>query len=108
MHAGQLKQIVDLIEATQVKDARGDLTEQWNVYASVHADIQPLIGKKGFEMHHQNYQADYKIVIRFIADIASAMRIRYQGKTYRMVAPPVNTGMRNVQLELYCVEVVHD
>jgi SPP1 family predicted phage head-tail adaptor len=91
---------------TQTADGMGGFSESWSTFATVFGAIWPTSAKEIVSNSALSGQITHKIRIWYLASVLSAMRILFNGRTFNIVAPPINTNEANVTLDLLCMEVV--
>lgn len=99
-----LRHRVEILEHTVTRDAIGGQSTTWSTCATVWAAIEPMSTRERWARHDMNASADFKITIRYLAAVRSAMRIAYDGRTFeiRGVKDPT---MKKRWLELACEEI---
>lgn len=102
MKAGSLRHRVTIQENAALKDAAGSQKPYWVDVCTVYAAIKPLSGRELIVSQAENSEINVRIVIRYRAGITASMRIVYQNTIYAIVAPPINTDMRNAELQIMC------
>jgi len=102
MKAGSLRQKITIQENAALNDATGSQKPVWQDVCTVQAAIKPLSGRELIVSQAENSEISVRIVIRYRAGITAAMRIVYQNTIYAIVAPPINTDMRNTELQIMC------
>lgn len=97
--AGQLDQRIALQRLTRIPDGGGGYAEDWQTYATVWAYVRPMSGRERYQAQQLEAAANYRITIRYRADIDPADRILWRGKilNIRFIA---NAGPRDLYLTL--------
>ena len=103
MRAGRLDRriiIQQFSPASPAIDADGEPSGSWTTLDAVWAEILPLKGTEKMQGQQELAQADYKIYIRYRADVTPVHRISYAGNIYDILTVlPIG---RNKGLELQC------
>lgn len=102
MQAGKLRHRVTFQKNAGLKDNVGSRKQIWVDVCTVNAEIKPLSAREVLASKAVMSDVSVKIIIRYRADITSAMRIEYKGVIYSIVGEPINTDMRNRELQLMC------
>lgn len=106
--AGAFRNKVTVKNVTETVGSYGGITQTWATYAIRMAVIEPLRGREFFNAQQLNSEASLKITFRYdsiTAAITSKMQIVFGNHTYLIVAPPINVGMFNQQIECMCKEL---
>jgi SPP1 family predicted phage head-tail adaptor len=104
MRAGNLRNYVTIQSATESFDGNGELILTWATFASVWAEVTPLVGREYFASKQVNAEVTGKVRIRYLAGVTSEMRIIDGTKTYQIEAV-MNIENRNEELVLLVKEV---
>lgn len=102
MKAGSLRHKITIQENAALNDAAGSQKPVWVDVCTVQAAIKPLSGRELIVSQAENSEISVRIVIRYRAGITASMRIVYCNTIYAIVAPPINTDMRNTELQIMC------
>ena len=102
MKAGSLRHKITIQENAALNDGAGSQKAVWQDVCTVHAAIKPLSGRELIVSQAENSEISVRIVIRYRTGITASMRIVYQNTIYAIVAPPINTDMRNTELQIMC------
>ncbi|MBO6204601.1 MAG: phage head closure protein [Selenomonas sp.] len=105
----ELKQRITILHPVTEQDAAGNLVEQDRTeVATVWAKVLPYAAKISDGYAEEVKEVDYRIAIRYRADIKVADIIRWQGKTLQQTAPPYGKDGKRQWLILECRELVED
>jgi len=104
MRYGQLTKRVTLQAPSASADSYGATGSTWTDVADVWASIEPIQGREFFSAQQVNAEATHRIRIRYRAGVTAAMRLKYGARFFELTAPPINTGERDNELVLMCVE----
>lgn len=102
MQAGKLRHRVIFEKNAGLKDAAGSRKPIWVDVCTVNAEIKPLSAREVLASKAVMSDVSVKIIIRYRSDITSAMRIKYKDTIYSIVGEPINTDMRNRELQIMC------
>lgn len=102
MKAGSLRHKITIQENAALNDAAGSQKPVWQDVCTVQAAIKPLSGRELIVSQAENSEISVRIVIRYRTGITASMRIVYGNTIYAIVAPPINTDMRNTELQIMC------
>lgn len=108
MRAGRLSTQVTIeqrVTGSPQQSATGEPNEAWGTYATVWADVQPMLGRERVASQQVQSEVDTKIRVRWMRGvtdaITAAMRVNASGVIYNINAP-VNVNNRNREWLLYC------
>lgn len=104
MRIGRLRHWINIEHLVSEDDGGGGLVSGWVPFAEIWAGVEPLRGQQRFEAQKLNPKLTHRIVIRYLAGITAAMRIKFGGRIFSIEAPPLNPDERNQTLELLCSE----
>ena len=104
MRAGDLRHLVTIQKNTPTADGMGGLVAVWTTLTTAWAAIWPVSAKERVSNQQLETQLTHKIRIRYQSGIASANRVRF-GARYFKVVSIINQDERNIQLDLLCTEV---
>lgn len=83
MRAGELNRLIDIDQATDVRDAAGGVTQTWTIFAAdVSAKVMPKRGREHVSGDRINVEFDTVFRIRYLPGVVAKMRLRYEGVTY--------------------------
>lgn len=80
--------------------------EEWQDVKSVWAMIKTLQGREFFQAASVQAEIISRFVIRYTVGITNEMRIIYKGRTFEIIAPPINDDEMNKTLTIVCKELV--
>lgn len=107
-HAGLKRHKITIQSATESADSYGGTTQTWATYTTCWACIEPLSGREFFSAQQVNAELTSKITVGYDSKtsvVTQKMRITYNGRTFRIVAPPINIEERNREILLMCSEL---
>jgi SPP1 family predicted phage head-tail adaptor len=102
MKAGSLRNRVTIQENATLKDNTGSQKPVWVDVFSTHAAIKPLSGRELIASQAENSEISVRIVIRYRTGVTASMRVVHGETIYAIVSPPINTDMRNTELQIMC------
>ncbi len=105
----ELKQRITILRPVTEQDGEGNLVERDRTeVATVWAKVLPYAAKISDGYAEEVKEVDYRIAIRYRADIKVTDIIRWQGKTLQQTAPPYGKDGKHQWLILECRELVED
>jgi SPP1 family predicted phage head-tail adaptor len=107
MHAGNLKHRIIIQQRTNTQDASGQPLETWSTFATVWANITPLIGRDYLAARQLVDEVDHDVTIRYRSGVLPKMRISYDGRTFEIISV-INKDEGDAWMYLKCKEVVDD
>ena len=90
LNSGQFRHLITFQKNMVTQDELGQETSEWQDFKSAMAMIKTLQGREYFEARQTQSETAVRFVIRYTPEIEGDMRILYDGKTYDIVAPPIN------------------
>lgn len=93
---GRLRHRIKITELKRVQNETTlEISESWETYAEVWADIAPSSGREFIAAQAVASKVTGRMTIRYRDDITSEMRIVYRGKTYNIEAalPDMESGI---------------
>ena len=102
--SGKLRKYITLERMTYTQDATtNEPVEDWKVWGSVWANIDPIAGDEQFASQQVQGKATHTVTIRYIEGMTGQWRARYAGRIFQ-VETPLNVEERNRELKLLCIE----
>lgn len=100
MRSGRLRQRVTLQTRDTTPDAYGQQPTTWSDFAaSVPAEVVPLSGREFVAAGGTQDEVLARVTIRYMAGVAPAMRLVFDGETYNIAAVlPDPTARRHLTL----------
>lgn len=86
MDAGKLPHRIVIEQDTTGADASGGVTHVWAPFATVWGWIEPLSAHRLFQAMQANADTQGIVHIRYVAGLLPTMRIKYSGRTFRIVS----------------------
>ena len=84
MNVGRMRYRIDIEDYISSTDLDGFVTEDWNNFATVWADIIPVSGKEYFSSAQILEEVTNKIYIRYISSIKTTMRIIFGDRIFNI------------------------
>ena len=105
MRAGRLRFRVTIEEATEVRNAVGEVVQEWAPVKTIYAAIDPLRGEERLSVQQVKPTIDTKITARTLAvrDMTSKMRMVYGNRIFD-IDSSIDWQTRGVFSEIYCKE----
>jgi SPP1 family predicted phage head-tail adaptor len=107
MDAGKLDKQITIQVRTLDQDASGQQTETWSTFATVYANIKPLIGRDYLAAKQLTDEISHDVTIRYRRGIKPKMRIFYLGR-YMEIISIIDAEERREWLYLKCKELIAD
>lgn len=86
MKLGRMSERITFEKRQCVQDGDGFNEEQWNVYKTVWADIQPISSKEVIDGNGELETISNRIYIRYLSGIDSTMRIVCKERVFEIVS----------------------
>jgi SPP1 family predicted phage head-tail adaptor len=103
INAGNLTDRIVIEQASETRNAVGEVTLSWSTFATVWADVQALSGREAERYGQIVGFTGHKVTIRELPGVKTAMRILYNG-TRTLEIGAINEYERGWFLELICTE----
>lgn len=103
INAGNLTDRIVIEQASETRNAVGEVTLSWATFATVWADVQALSGREAERYGQMVGFTGHKVTIRQLAGVKPAMRILYQGSRTLEIGA-INEYERAWYMELICTE----
>lgn len=106
---GELRHRVTVERAVTSIDEAGNLiTSEWQPLFTVWAKVLPYAATIKDGATEQAPEVGYRIAMRYRTDIRTTDRLRWEGKTLLLVAPPYGKDGKREYLILEAKELVED
>lgn len=102
MNIGKMNKRITIQEYVTSESDNGFETKTWQDVKTVWATVKPLSGKEYFAAQATQSEIHIKFYIRYTSAITSEHRIKFDGKYYEIVSPPININGSNRILEIMC------
>lgn len=103
--ASRLTRRIAIEEPADIPDGGGGFIRSWQHVADVWAEITPVRGREEFSAQQSIAVVNYRITLRYVAGITTAMRVAYAGR-YFDIRAVMNEGEKNISLQLLAEEEV--
>ena len=103
MQIGKLRHKITIENVTETISDVGETVEEWDEFAKVWAEISPLRGREYWASKQTTSEITGKIMIRYLADITSKMRIKFGERIFNIEAV-LNTDERKIETILLVSE----
>lgn len=97
MNAGKLNRRVTILRRIEVQDTTyGGFVATWSTLATVWAEVQDMLPSRAERMAEgvEIARRPCRVRMRYRSDVTSAMRLRIDGREYRIVGGPAELGQR--------------
>jgi SPP1 family predicted phage head-tail adaptor len=101
--AGRLTDRIVIEQATETRNAVGEVSLSWSTFATVWADVSALSGREAERYGQIVGFTGHKVTIRALAGVKPAMRILYAGSRTLEIGA-INEYERGWYMELICTE----
>jgi SPP1 family predicted phage head-tail adaptor len=101
--AGSLTDRIVIEQATETRNAVGEVSLSWSTFATVWADVSALSGREAERYGQIVGFTGHKVTIRALAGVKPAMRILYAGSRTLEIGA-INEYERGWYMELICTE----
>jgi SPP1 family predicted phage head-tail adaptor len=106
INAGKYRQPITIQSKSLTgQDSYGGSSEVWSTFMSVSAGIFPLTGTEKFQADVITAEITHRIHMRYIPSVSPEMRIIFGTRVF-YITSIVNLEERNVELQLFCKEIV--
>jgi SPP1 family predicted phage head-tail adaptor len=110
LDSGKFRHRITFQEFAEGYDSDGFPVEGWNDIKTVWCAIKTPLGvsfqREIYEGNTIHGEITYRFIIRYTEGIHSDMRINYNGRTFEIIAPPVNDEELNKTLTIVGKELV--
>ena len=101
---GDLRERVELQSMSPTRDAIGGEVQGWTTLANVWAQVTPMSAGEQYRRQQMQASAQWKVTIRYRADITSKMRVLWSGRTFQ-VKGVTSADERKRFLAMACEEI---
>lgn len=106
--AGLFNQRVTIEQKSVARSATtGEEVVSWVDVATVWASVQPIRGREYFAAAQMQDATDYRVTIRYRADVTREMRVVWKG-VYLDIVSAIDVAARGDNLELMCISGVRN
>ena len=103
INAGDLTDRIVIEQASETRNAVGEVTLSWSTFATVWADVQALSGREAERYGQIVGFTGHKVTIRQLAGVKPSMRVMYNGSRTLEIGA-INEYERGWYMELICTE----
>ena len=103
INAGNLTDRIVIEQASETRNAVGEVTLSWSTFATVWADVQALSGREAERYGQIVGFTGHKVTIRQLAGVKPAMRVMYNSSRTLEIGA-INEYERGWYMELICTE----
>ena len=103
INAGNLTDRIVIEQASETRNAVGEVTLSWSTFATVWGDVQALSGREAERYGQMVGFTGHKVTIRGLAGVKPAMRVMYDGSRTLEIGA-INEYERGWYMELICTE----
>lgn len=93
---------VTILEHKKGQDDYGELIDSWEVFKTVYASKEPILGYEFFTALTTESKVEVKFNMRFFVGVSSEMRIQYDNEIYEIIGPPIDVKSMHKELLCYC------
>lgn len=104
MNPARLNKRLELQKRVSGKGGYGQRKESWVKVKSVWAELKPKSADESVKSSAEVSEITHEIKIRYRKGVTARMRFVGKGRTFDIVAAPINENERNRYLILRCVE----
>lgn len=105
INAGKYRQPVTIQQRQFGEDSYGSTTEDWADIVKTRAGVFPLNGSEFFKADEINSEITHRVHLRYVPGVTPDMRVVLNDR-HLMITSIVNYQERNIELQMYCKEIV--
>lgn len=106
MNPGLFRHRITFQHYTQTANAIGDSVSAWTDHSTRWAMIKTIKGEEFIQATAVQGELTVRFVVRYTKGLTNDMRIIYSGRTFEIIAPPINDDGLNKTLTIIGREVV--
>lgn len=106
MNPAQFNRRITIQSFTETENEQGDIIKIWSDFKTVWSMIKTVQGREYLQAAAVQGENTVRFIIRYTTGITNDMRILYKGRTFSIVAPPINDDELNKTLTIIGKEVV--
>lgn len=103
MKIGALRHRITIEQATDARNAIGEMVPSWATFATVWASIEPLRGRELEAAQQRFAEASHEVVIRYLVGLVPKMRVKFGTRLFD-IGFVQNIEERNREMRLDVVE----
>lgn len=104
---GRLRHLIHLRRpGTRTPDGGGGYRRKYRpvVGGPVRAEVKPIEGTERLRAMQTTGQATHRITMRYRSDVTADYQVVHEGRTFKLVAPPIDIEERHQWMELLARE----
>ncbi|MDD4431692.1 MAG: phage head closure protein [Bacteroidales bacterium] len=101
MNPGRYRHKIDFLQRTTGQDDYGEPYGTWEIFKTVWASKEPLLGNEFFTAFTTDTKVEVKFNMRFVEGITNEMRIQHGTEVYEILSA-INVKSLNRELLCYC------
>lgn len=105
-NSGQFRHRITFQQFVDIENEYGDFVRGWEDVKTAWAMIKTLQGKEFVQAMAVQGEITTRFIIRYTTGISNDMRILHDGRTFDIIAPPINDDEMNKTLTILAREVV--
>jgi len=105
MKIGKLRNKITIQKPIETTNDEGEIIQTWEEFATVWAEINPLIGREYWASKQTTSEVTGKIRIRYIAGITPKMRVKFGERIFN-IEGLINPDEKNIEIILFVNEVL--
>lgn len=105
INPGKYNKKINFLKHVSGQDDYGEPINTWEIFKSVWASKDPLLGNEYFSSFTNNTKVEVKFNTRYIDGIMNEMRIQHGTEIYEILSA-IDVKSANVELLCYCRKVV--
>lgn len=103
---GELRHRLTFQAPTSERRPSGSRDESWADAFTVWGEVEPISGYERIQAMQTTAGLTHRIRIRYRAGVLPTMRILHRGRTFAVVAPPIDEGEAGAFLVILAREIV--
>lgn len=106
LNPGALRHLIELKAPALVPDGAGGFSDSDpTTFATVWAEIKPLKANERIQAMQTTADISHQITIRYLEGVTADMTVVHEGRTFQIIAEPLDFEERHEMLTLLCFEV---
>lgn len=86
MEPGSLREVVELQQPTETRNALGEVTQSWATYATRYAAVQTLRSKEMLNAQQNGLHITHKVRLRHVDGLKASHRLRWRSRLLEIVS----------------------
>lgn len=75
------------------------------VFATVWAEIRALTARERIQAMQTTADVSHEVTLRYVPGVTAAMSVEHEGRTFEIIAQPIDPDERHELLKLLCLEL---